>query len=242
MLILAFQGPRWPPGGSWRAIGCQMVDTTCGDVMSVWKRVRQYSRTASPASSTARPIRDQGDDLPTTAYGTGHYLVVFDLETDYVCRYILEGGDKEEFLTKFRGAIPRFDPSIHLRAVGVANQTTMLRAKPKRCNVGFSAAMESKFCGAQLGEHFRVLTRFAGHSGPAGCLGENAQGADGSSDCCRRLQFLNTSHLAEMGEKVLPTHFIKNAAKMESGTLIRHWNQHINRRWKPVTGFPWNAR
>src|SRR6186713_820500 len=24
--------------------GCQLVDTTCGDVMSVWKRVRQYSR------------------------------------------------------------------------------------------------------------------------------------------------------------------------------------------------------
>src|SRR5436305_12751589 len=24
--------------------GCRFVDTTCGDVMSVWKRVRQYSR------------------------------------------------------------------------------------------------------------------------------------------------------------------------------------------------------
>jgi 4-hydroxy-3-methylbut-2-enyl diphosphate reductase len=36
----------------------------------------------------------------------------------------------------------------------------------------------------------------------------------------------NTSHLAEMGEKVLPTYFIKNAAKMESTALIRHWDQH----------------
>src|SRR5271170_4067825 len=26
------------------AKGCQLVDTTCGDVMSVWKRVRQYSK------------------------------------------------------------------------------------------------------------------------------------------------------------------------------------------------------
>src|ERR1700684_3425544 len=26
------------------AKGCELVDTTCGDVMSVWKRVRQYSR------------------------------------------------------------------------------------------------------------------------------------------------------------------------------------------------------
>ena len=26
-----------------KAKGCQLVDTTCGDVMSVWKRVRQYA-------------------------------------------------------------------------------------------------------------------------------------------------------------------------------------------------------
>ena len=36
----------------------------------------------------------------------------------------------------------------------------------------------------------------------------------------------NTSHLAEMGEAKLPTYFIKNAAKMESTALIRHYNQH----------------
>jgi 4-hydroxy-3-methylbut-2-enyl diphosphate reductase len=30
-----------------------------------------------------------------------------------------------------------------------------------------------------------------------------------------------------MGEKVLPTFFIKNAAMMQSPSLIRHWNQHI---------------
>ena len=35
----------------------------------------------------------------------------------------------------------------------------------------------------------------------------------------------NTSHLAEMGEAKLPTFFIKNAAKMESDKLIRHYDQ-----------------
>jgi len=49
----------------------------------------------------------------------------------------------------------------------------------------------------------------------------------------------NTSHLAEMGEKVLPTYFIKNAAKMESAQLIQHWNQHTaqeveTRDWYPL--------
>src|SRR6266446_6984266 len=46
-----------------------------------------------------------------TAYGTGHYLVVYDLaETDYVCNYILNGGNKLEFLEQFKGAYsPGFD-------------------------------------------------------------------------------------------------------------------------------------
>ena len=48
----------------------------------------------------------------------------------------------------------------------------------------------------------------------------------------------NTSHLAEMGESKLPTFFIKNAAKMESDTLIRHYDQQQHeeietRNWLP---------
>ena len=36
----------------------------------------------------------------------------------------------------------------------------------------------------------------------------------------------NTSHLAEMGEAKLPTFFIKNATKILSTSLIRHFHQH----------------
>ena len=34
--------------------GCQIVDTTCGDVMSVWKRVRKYARNRLRRLSMAR--------------------------------------------------------------------------------------------------------------------------------------------------------------------------------------------
>jgi len=36
----------------------------------------------------------------------------------------------------------------------------------------------------------------------------------------------NTSHLAEMGEAVLPTYFIRNAGKLESPARITHFKQH----------------
>jgi 4-hydroxy-3-methylbut-2-enyl diphosphate reductase len=41
-----------------------------------------------------------------------------------------------------------------------------------------------------------------------------------------------------MGEKVLPTYFIKNAAKMESPALIRHWDQHIAQELETANWFP----
>src|SRR5207247_7790351 len=90
-----------------RAKGCQFVDTTCGDVMSVWKRVRQYANDSVTSIIHGKAWHEEtkATSSRATASGKGHYLVVFTLaETDYVCNYILRGGNKAEFLNKFKGA------------------------------------------------------------------------------------------------------------------------------------------
>lgn len=213
------------------AFGCQTVDTTCGDVMSVWKRVRQYSKEAvtSIIHGKAKHEETKATTSQATAYGTGHYLVVFDLaETDYVCNYILNGGNRDEFLAKFKGAYsPGFDPDMHLVAVGVANQTTMLRGETEEVQRRFKRAIEAKFGAEKAPGHFRFFDTICGAT---------QERQDALEKMLREPMDLlvvvggynssNTSHLAEMGEKVLPTYFIKNAAMMESAELIRHWNQH----------------
>ena len=58
-------------------------------------------------SSTAKPStkRRRRPARARSVTGNGHYLVVLTLaETDYVCDYIRHGGNKQEFLEKFRGA------------------------------------------------------------------------------------------------------------------------------------------
>jgi 4-hydroxy-3-methylbut-2-en-1-yl diphosphate reductase len=214
------------------AFGCQTVDTTCGDVMSVWKRVQQYSRESvtSIIHGKAKHEETKATTSQATAYGTGHYLVVFDLaETDYVCDYILRGGNREEFLARFKGAYsPGFDPDLHLVTVGVANQTTMLRGETEEVQRRFRKAMEVRYGTESLPSHFRFFDTICGAT-------QDRQ--DALEKMLREPMDLlivvggynssNTSHLAEMGEKVLPTYFIKNAAMMESTVLIRHWNQHI---------------
>src|SRR3989442_7689251 len=101
--------------------------------MSVWKRVRQYSKDAVTSIIHGKAWHEEtkATSSQARASGGGHYLVVFTLaETDYVCDYIVNGGNKAEFLEKFKGAYSEgFDPDIDLRAIGVANQTTMLRGE-----------------------------------------------------------------------------------------------------------------
>src|SRR6516162_6859689 len=189
--------------------GCKIVDTTCGDVMSVWKRVRQYSKESvtSIIHGKAKHEETKATSSQARAYGSGHYLVVFTLaETDYVCDYILRGGNKHEFLKKFEGAYSAgFDPDLHLQAVGVANQTTMLRGETEEVQRRFKATMERKHGLEKLPQHFRYFDTICGATQDRQDALEKmllepmnlliVVGGYNSS---------NTSHLAEMGEKKLP--------------------------------------
>jgi 4-hydroxy-3-methylbut-2-enyl diphosphate reductase len=228
------------------AKGCILVDTTCGDVMSVWKRVRQYSKehVTSIIHGKAKHEETKATTSQARAYGSGHYLVVFNLdETDYVCNYILHGGDKDEFLKKFEGAYSAgFDPDLHLQAVGVANQTTMLRGETEEVQRRFRAAMEKRYGAETIGEHFRFFDTICGAT-------QDRQ--DALEKLLRAPMDLliviggynssNTSHLAEMGESKLPTFFIKNAAKMVSEKLIRHYDLHRKAEVETQNWLPPNA-
>ncbi len=211
--------------------GCILVDTTCGDVMSVWKRVRQYSKESvtSIIHGKAKHEETKATTSQATAYGSGHYLVVYTLaEADHVCDYIVRGGVKEEFLAKFKGAYSHgFDPDIHLKAIGVANQTTMLRGETEEVQRRLKAAMIERFGLEAIDQHFRFFDTICGAT-------------QDRQDALQKLlkepmnlllviggyNSSNTSHLAEMGEALLPTYFIKNAAKMVSEQSIVHYNLH----------------
>jgi len=223
--------------------GCLFVDTTCGDVMSVWKRVRQYSKDSVTSIIHGKAWHEEtmATSSQARASGNGHYLVVFTLaETDYVCNYIVHGGNKTEFLEKFKGAYSEgFDPDVHLQAIGVANQTTMLRGETEEVQRRLKQAMVQKYGEAEVHKHFRFFDTICGAT-------QDRQDAL-EKLLCEPLDLLlviggynssNTSHLAEMGEAELPTYFIKNATMMVSDRLIRHYDQHKHeeietRNWLP---------
>ncbi|HKP14960.1 MAG TPA: 4-hydroxy-3-methylbut-2-enyl diphosphate reductase [Gemmatimonadaceae bacterium] len=113
-----------------RTTGCVLVDTTCGSVLNVWKRVESYARDGFTALIHGKHYHEETRATASQVlkYPGGSYLVVRDMsEAREVCDYIEGRGDREAFLAKYRkAASPGFDPDVHLRRVGVANQTTML--------------------------------------------------------------------------------------------------------------------
>jgi len=211
--------------------GCRFVDTTCGDVMSVWKRVRQYSKDKVTSIIHGKSWHEEtkATSSQAMANGGGHYLVVFTLaETDHVCDYIVNGGDKTQFLGTFKDACSEgFDPDVHLQAIGVANQTTMLRGETEEVQRRLRNAMIQKYGPEQIDKHFRFFDTICGATQERqDALGKLLQEPLDLLLVIGGYNSSNTSHLAEMGEAKLPTYFIKNAAKMESDKLIRHYDQN----------------
>ncbi len=215
-----------------KAKGCQIVDTTCGDVMSVWKRVRQNANDS--VTSIIHGKAQHEETLATSSHamgkaGTGHYLVVLTLEeTDYVCNYIRNGGDKQAFLEKFNGAYsPGFDPDLHLKSVGVANQTTMLRGETEEVQRRVKLAVADRDGTPLATPNFRFFDTICG------ATQERQDALNHLLEEPLNLLLVvggynssNTSHLAEMGQEKLPTYFIRNSARLTSAREIVHYNLH----------------
>lgn len=214
--------------------GCLVVDTTCGDVMSVWKRVRQYAKNgftsiihgkASHEETRATSSRAMGDD------GMGNYLVVLTLaDVDYVCDYIRKGGDREAFLKRFPAGAHSvgFDPDLHLTRVGVANQTTMLKSETEEVQRRLQQAVMDRHGPEEGPKNFQVFDTICGATQERqdslfGLLRQPLDvllvvGGYNSS---------NTTHLVEIGEQQLPTFFIRTADCLKSLEQIVHFDLHL---------------
>ncbi|HKM57854.1 MAG TPA: 4-hydroxy-3-methylbut-2-enyl diphosphate reductase [Chthoniobacterales bacterium] len=214
--------------------GCQIVDTTCGDVMSVWKRVRQNAteQVTSIIHGKAEHEETKATASRALGLGGGHYLIVLTLkDTDYVCDYIRHGGKKKEFLARFKDAYsPGFDPDIHLEAVGVANQTTMLRGETEEVQRRIRAAILDRDGPERGSKSFRFFDTICGATQERqDALGRLLQEKMNLLLVVGGYNSSNTSHLAEMGEEKLPTYFIRSASKLESAARITHYNLHEKR-------------
>jgi 4-hydroxy-3-methylbut-2-enyl diphosphate reductase len=142
-----------------RAIGCVLVDTTCGSVLNVWKRVESYARDGYTAIIHGKHYHEETKATASQVmkHPEGKYLVLLDMgEARIICDFIEHGGDPAALHTRFSpAASPGFDFERDLTRVGLANQTTMLSGESLAIAEEVRKSMVRRYGAESLDEHFR---------------------------------------------------------------------------------------
>jgi len=131
----------------------QIVDTTCPWVAKVWNSVEKCKDKGH--TTIIHGKYDHEETVATKSFADNFLVIKTMEEAEYVVMYLLKGGDKAEFMKKFSKAMSAgFDPDLHLDAVGVANQTTMLKGETELIGKLFERALIRKFGPQEINNHY----------------------------------------------------------------------------------------
>jgi len=207
---------------------CILVDTTCGSVLNVWKRVEYYAQNGYTSIIHGKYSHEETIATSSQAlkYANGKYLIVRSMqEAQMVLDYILAGGDKKRFLDYFSKAVsPGFDPDRDLQKVGLANQTTMLSSESLAIAEELRKVFVKKFGGEKLNEHFQTFDTICSAT-------QDRQDAVIDLVKKRKLNLMiviggfnssNTNHLAEITSQHTTTYHIDDPESILNKNRIRH--------------------
>ncbi len=210
------------------AVGCVMVDTTCGSVLNVWKNVKRYAQEGFTSIIHGKVWHEETQATASQAleYRDGHYLVVLNLdEANAVCDYIRHGGDAAAFLSRFRDAAsPGFDPDRHLQLIGLANQTTMLMSESLEVQDLFRQAMADRYGPDGIQARFRAFDTICSAT-------QDRQDAVVNLLNDKQIDLMiviggynssNTCNLARICARTVPTYHIADPECLESADALRY--------------------
>jgi 4-hydroxy-3-methylbut-2-en-1-yl diphosphate reductase len=143
-------------------IGCVLIDTTCGSVLNVWKRVESYARDGYTALIHGKYFHEETRATASqanTATG-GKYIIVRDMdEARLVMDYIEQRESalsRDAFREHFRDkASAGLDPDTDLERIGVANQTTMLATESLAIAAAVGRSLAARYGADNMAAHFR---------------------------------------------------------------------------------------
>lgn len=214
-----------------RGIGCILVDTTCGSVLHVWKRVEKYAQDGFTAVIHGKYTHEESRATASQVnkHEGGKFIIVRDMaEGQLLFDYIADRPgrmSREEFMTHFeKKASPGFDPDRDLAFIGVANQTTMLANESLAIGWKVHEAMVERFGEEHASTHFRSFgTICSATQERQDAVAEMMSDAPDIMLVIGGYNSSNTNHLAHLCREHTTTFHIEDAAciDVDAGT-VRH--------------------
>ena len=218
--------------------GCKIVDTTCPWVSKVWNTVEKHKKV--DCTSIIHGKYKHEETVATSSFA-GKYLIVLNLqEAEYVTDYILNGGNREEFLAKFSKACSQgFNPDTDLEKVGIANQTTMLKGETEQIGKLFERTMMKKYGPTNLNHHFQSFNTICDATQERqDAMLELVEEKLDLMVVIGGFNSSNTAHLQEIAvEREIPSYHIDSVERILSENSVEHrqldGNIKISEKWLP---------
>lgn len=219
-------------------LGCKIVDTTCPWVSKVWNTVEKHKK--GDYTSIIHGKYNHEETIATSSFA-GKYLIVLNMaQAEYVANYILNGGDKDEFMEKFGKACSTgFDPDVDLERLGIANQTTMLKGETELIGKLFERTMMQKYGPQSINEHFQSFNTICDATQERqDAMFELVEQKLDLMLVVGGFNSSNTAHLQEIAEdKSIPSYHIDSVERIKSERQIEHrlldGSLQITENWLP---------
>ena len=203
--------------------GCTIVDTTCPWVSKVWNTVEKHKK--GNHTSIIHGKYKHEETIATSSFA-GTYLIVLNMaEAQYVADYILNGGDRQAFMAKFKNAhSDGFDPDRDLDRIGIANQTTMLKGETEQIGKLFERTMLQKYGPLELNQHFLSFNTICDATQERqDAMFELVEKSLDLMVVIGGFNSSNTTHLQEIAiERHIPSFHIDSGDRIGPGNRVEH--------------------
>ena len=205
--------------------GVTIVDSTCGAIINVWKRVEGYAK--NDFVTIMHGKRNHEETRATVSQAVkekGAYIIIENKEEASDLAAVIRGDMAEkEFMAKYPGAVSEgYHWDMTVCSMGMANQTTMLKGESLEIQETLRAAYAGRFGAEKALERFKSFDTICGAT-------------QDRQDALRNLlkspldlilivggfNSSNTTHLAEIAVGHLPIYHIESAGDILSKNEIR---------------------
>ncbi len=246
VIIPAF-GVTLPDLDALKTTGCVLVDTTCGSVLLVWKRVASYARDGFTAVIHGKYRHEESRATASQVlhHEGGRYIIVRNMsEAEEVGAYLcdLPGSlSRGEFMERYgKRTSTGFDPDRDLKKIGVANQTTMLATESLAIAARLREMMAESFGEEHAQGNFRSFdTICSATQERQDAVLEMMQEPPDVMIVVGGYNSSNTNHLAHLCREYTRTWHIKDAACIDVDTGAIHHKPELDPHAPEVTDWDW---